>query len=122
MSKIASKYTERRLQQWAEWYGRCNFGLGYPPRSVEGRLRDEGGVLSKGYGLKLPPSNPDAEEVEAILVELNSRSTQQANAVKFDYLLEGPLTVKAKKMGISRSQYIIYRDLGLTWIDGRLTY
>jgi len=121
MAKIASEYTEKRLTQWADWYGRlCDFGLGYPRRSVEGRLRDDGGVLIAGTGLKLPPTNTEAEEVETLLVELGQMYPDRANAVKTEYLSCEPVRTKARKLNMNPTQFMRIRDLGLSWLDGRL--
>lgn len=116
-----SATTEKRLVEWAYWAKRReDGGLGYPHRSVEGRLKEDGGVLPTSNYRQQVGVDEAAEEIEQLIVELGQEGRERADALKLEYLAEEPLIIKARRMRLSRSQFIIYRDLGKAWIDGRL--
>ncbi len=115
-----SDYVEKRLIAWGQWYAKMgDMGLGYPHRSVEGRLKDEGGVLPRGFGSRIPICD-EAEEIEALVVELHRWHSRQAEALRIEYLDIDTLYSKAKKMGVSRNTFVTQRDLAKAWIEGRM--
>lgn len=57
--------------------------LGYPRQSVESRLREQGGVLIAGKGLRLDQSDDTAEAVEQVLEQMTD---VQRRAVEYRWL------------------------------------
>lgn len=114
-------YLEERLYIWAEWYSRGNFyGLGYPSCSIEYRLMREG-VLTRSTAPRPLPSNELAEEIEALVSEMNRYNHQMAMALRHQYFNRGSLRAKAKEMQISHMQFKRYVDMAEQWLIGRLT-
>ena len=86
MSRRGSDYTEKRLCHRAEWAIKNSDGcIGYPRRSVEGRMLDDGGVLPSS-GFRMLPVDADAEQMEALVVGLSQKHPEKAQAVKIQYL------------------------------------
>lgn len=114
-------YVERRLEEWANWYARnIDYGLGYPSRSVEGRLRDEGGVLSKSTGYKRELNHPAAEEIEALIREMSSYNQELAKAIRVEYIKNNTQANKAKLLAVSLAQFKLYLKMAKAWLSGRL--
>lgn len=64
------------LLQWGSWNRKGNGSkLGYAKRTVEGRLQDGELVGIKGSGEYRPPSDPDAESVEAVVSRMSLGSS-----------------------------------------------
>ena len=118
---MVTAYTEKRLEQWGAWARQhTSAGLGYPKRSIEGRLKEDGGVLPSTNTRGSLLAHEEAEEIERLVIELSQYFYEQAEVVKVEYLIYEPLNFKAKRLSMSRSTYITYRDLAMAWIDGRL--
>lgn len=114
-------YVERRLQEWANWYARnLDYGLGYPKRSIEGRLLDEGGYLSKSSGYKRELNHPAAEEIEVLIREMSSYNTELAQAIRIEYIKHNTQASKAKSLSVSLAQFKLYLKMAKAWLSGRL--
>ncbi len=83
---------------------------------MEGRLKDEGGVLPRGFGSRIPICD-EAEEVKALVVELHKYHPRQAETLRIEYLDIDTLYSKARKMGVSRNPFVTQRDLAKSWED-----
>jgi hypothetical protein len=98
-------YVKERLIEWADFFGRLQISIGYPPLSIEGRLMRDGGVLPRST--KSPhdpmPSNPKAEEIEALWKELHTELPKTAKAIKAKYFAPhyATRTEIARKMKVS---------------------
>ncbi len=122
MKAISDTYLEERLNEWADWIVRYNaYGVGYPHKTIEARLREEGGILISGTGQFHPPTNPRAEEIERCLTVLNEQIPKLANAVRAYYLEPGLIKHRAKKAGCSYSQFRVLVDMAKVWLKGRLS-
>lgn len=53
------------VQEWADWSRRHNLGIGYPSRSVEGRMMDDRGVLPAGTRV-IDRRIPQSDQVAAV--------------------------------------------------------
>lgn len=114
-------YVEHRLEEWANWYARnIDYGLGYPKRSVEGRLLDEGGCLSKSLGYKRELNHPAAEEIEALIREMSSYNEELAKAIRVEYIKNNTQANKAKLLSVSLAQFKLYLKMAKAWLSGRL--
>ena len=122
MRKITDEYLEDRLDEWADWSLRIeDNGLGYPRRTIEARLRDEGGVLISGTGCRPLPVHEKAEEMERFIVELYKHKDVLGKALRTQYLEVGTVKYKAKKANTSLSQFKVYVKMAKTWLAGRLS-
>ena len=122
MIMISDEYLDRRIDEWADWVARVDTnGLGFPNKSVEQRLREQGGVLISGTGLKLPPSNERAEEMERLIGDLHQSNPDLANALRAKYLTSGEVKQKAKRLGISAASFTVYVKMAKIWLAGRLS-
>ena len=120
---ISDEYLDERIEEWADWVVRLdNHGLGYPHRTLEARLRDEGGVLISGTGYYCPPGNERAEEIERFIAELHKRNEELAIALRVYYLETGFTKHKAKKIKLSVTQFKIYVRMARMWLAGKLSH
>lgn len=119
---MTAELLEQRLQIWADWYAKySDGGLGYPKRSIEARLREEGGVLIRGSGLRLPPSNSTAEVIEKHVQELAQQNLELATALRCHYFSCGALRKKAETLGISHTQLKLLVTMAKHWLLGRMS-
>lgn len=119
--RACTENTERRLIEWAEWAkSRQDGGLGYPNRSVEGRLKDDGGVLPSSQYKSEVLLNEQAEEIESLIQIMSVKFPILATIIKMEYLHADPLVIKAARLQMSRTQFMRYRDQAKAWLDGQL--
>lgn len=115
-------YVEQRLEQWAEWYMSGNHcGLGYPPRNILQRLREEGGILINGTGMKSFPVNSDAEEIEGLVVRLGILYKPYAEALHIRYFNKLTQISQAKCRGYTERKYQLYLRYAHMWMKGYLS-
>lgn len=113
-------YVNYRLDQWADWYLRNGgFGLGYPKKSVEGKLIDNGGVLIKSTPYLA--CNASAEEIEHLVVELTKQNERLAQVLREQYFGLGTMPRKAKRLGFSYAYFRTQLDMAKQWMAGRLS-
>lgn len=131
MSEESYKYDrelERRLSEWGKWYVNYVTGvLGYPPMSIEGRIRTDGGILSKGTKLPEPPLNSDAEEMDELINALQINYPAYAKAIKLRYTSLNGLEFFANlelfiknRLDVSLRTYTNNIRLGKMWLAGRM--
>ncbi len=119
--KIIDRYVHARLREWANWCVKCTVqGLGYPTRSVEGRLRDDGGVLPKSTAPLQLPTHPRAEEMEMLITEMGAYDAALLRAIRMKYLDKNTLYHEAKVQKISLPT--LKNDLrrAKTWLAAKL--
>src|SRR5947209_3669897 len=115
-------YIETRLQEWANWYIRgSDGGLGYPRRSIEGKLIDNGGCIIRNYQSYRMDINPSAEETEKLLAEMSQYNKSLSKAVKYEYMETGTQSFKASKLGVSLAQFKLNLKIAKAWLVGRLS-
>lgn len=120
-NRTTDYYVHSRLSEWARWAIKCaTMGLGYSTRSIEGRLRDDGGVLAKSTAPLALPSHPDAEEMDALINELGLYDSALVEAIKIKYLECHTLDKAAKLRNISLPTLKSNLRLAKTWLAGRL--
>lgn len=79
-------FVDRMLKRWGKWaVSTLEFGLGYPSRSVEGRLLDGGGLLVKSTAPPQMIYDDESEKVERLLNELGAYKPQLALSLKLKY-------------------------------------
>lgn len=117
---LVSNETERRLQEWAIWSKKKGRGIGYPKRSIEGRLRDEGVILPRKRYQPETFEHPAAEEIENLIVLMSKTLVLQAKVLRDDYLDNTPTEIKMRRLQMSRPKYALYRDSGKSWLEGQL--
>lgn len=121
MSDEFMTYVETRLLQWADWCGSGNwYGLGYPSTSIVYRIMTEG-VIINSTAPKHIPDNKEAEEIEALIVELGKHSEQLAIALRINYITGGSMRYKAKKFAIHREKLTHQVNMARQWMAGRLS-
>lgn len=120
------KYVDARLDQWAAWYSTGNsYGLGYPRRSMEHLLMTEAAV-SKSVKTKYLPCNEEAEEIEALVLEMEAQNKKMAFILRHYYFEPGALRSQVKKFSsdnfsISWKKFKDYVDMARCWLAGRLS-
>jgi hypothetical protein len=118
-------YVKERLIEWADFYGRMQTSIGYPPLSIEGRLMRDGGVLPRST--KSPhdpmPSNTKAEEIEAYWKELHVELPKTAKAIKAKYFAPhyATRTEIARKMRLSVRVFQKRAKAGEEWFFVKLS-
>ena len=120
--RISARYLDGRLDEWADWSMLpYDNGLGYPKKTIEARLHEQGGVLISGTGARHEPTNERAEEIEFLLLELHKHDQRLSMSLRTYYLGDGLIQHKAKKAGFSYSQFKVFVDMGRAWMAGRLS-
>lgn len=116
------RYLDHRLKAWGRWYIKLlEHGHGYPSKSIEGRMKDDGGVLSRSTAHPEPPTNPDAEEIDKLLNELWVTHQDCAMAVRIHYTSTKFIEIEAKSWDMSRRRFYNNLKLGKMWLLGRMT-
>ncbi len=117
------KYVEYRLEIWGDWSKRDHHMLGYPQKTIEWRLINEGGVLIKGTGPKYPPTNFMAEEVEYHIKQMRVDKAEYANAVCDKYLADDNTTneILARRSNMTLRVFQYRLQCGKNWLGPRLT-
>ena len=123
MDSLQDGGIEKLLRCWAYWcIKNSDSGMGFPRRSIIGRLIDEGSCLTKWTGPKPLPVNDTAELVESMIVDMyKSYHPNIANSIREQYIQHGTQAHKARNLGVSTAQYKIHLNMGKAWLAGRLT-
>jgi len=121
MSESFMRYLDRRLDEWGRWYREGNwYGLGYPSCTAEHRMRVEG-IISRCTGPGSIPWNEEAEEIEALVVEMATYGKDMAAALRQQYFGYGSLSRRAASIGISYAQFRICIGMARHWLAGRMS-
>jgi hypothetical protein len=116
------EYVEKRLQDWADWASRRDgHNIGYRKYNILYRIMKEGHQLINSTGEYYPPYYQAAEEIESLVKDLAEHNRKHATALREQYLSRGLQRSKAKKLGISESQFKVHVDLARAWLRGRLS-
>ena len=114
---------DQRLHEWGDWVARQLPGLGYPSRTPEGRLMEDGmlGIASAVSRLEPPPylGHERAAEVHRVVRDLDR--TLQVVAYAHYAARVGPRGGCAA-LGCSRARYYRLLDDLLHYVAGRLGY
>lgn len=123
MANACSKvdwYVNFRLKKWAAWSIKCiNAEIGYPSRSVEGRLMDDGGILSKSSAPFYGFSNEECEEIEAYINELVLYKPKFARALKLKYFSKN-IKNDLEKIGMSKDTYHKHLQGARVWFAAKI--
>ncbi len=115
-------YIDDRLREWANWaLSGWRLGIGYPPCSLEYRLMIEGHVERSYQGLIPMPEHPDAEKIEALLCEMAAQHPKMAEVIRVNYWDKDGIPHKARRTGLSHTQFKAYLSMGRWWLAGRLS-
>ena len=102
------------VELWAHWKrDRSHEPQGYPRRTVEGRLIDEGGLLIAGQGLKLETPADCVECVESAIVTMNG---DYRLVLEAKYLRKWTDAYTARKLGASISTMRRFLDYAYEWV------
>lgn len=105
LNKGLDYYIDYRLRTWGYWYAKVlTHGLGYPSKSIEARMKDDGGVLSKSTAPIALPVNPEAEEIDGLIVKMGNRYPALADAVRVQYT-NSDVKAVLKKLNISHTTH-----------------
>ncbi len=114
-------YLEKRLEEWATWFirGHAN-GLGFSERSIEFRLITEG-IITKSTAPQTVPIHEEAEEIEALVSEMNDYHKPMADALRIQYFSQEGFKERAMQLGISYPLFQNHVKLARYWLAGRLS-
>lgn len=122
MNYDINAYVDCRLDEWAEWYiQHGDLGLGYPRKSLEGRLMDSGGIIAKVTIAPELMCNAEAEEIEQMVLELNQQNAFLAQVLREQYFGKGVMRSKAERMRISCVNFRVHLKMAKLWLAGRLS-
>ena len=101
--EVTTEYVEMRLQAWGRWARTASDGgLGYAGRTIEGRLRAEGGVLVRsGTGRHVEPVESGAEQMDRLVVRLGAVQPQWPEMLRKYYAADLTVEETARELGVS---------------------
>lgn len=115
---------EQMLTRWGPWClrGRQAPALGYSTRTVEARLRDEGGVLISGQGsMGIIEVDEDSEMIEALMGILRGQRPLFAEILEQKYVWGCERKQIAEKVSISEAMVKVYLGRAMAWVGGAVT-
>ena len=86
---MALEDVQRMLERWGAYVSRVEMGgMGYPRRTVEGRLQAEGGVLSRTTGPMIPvvDDDPEAAWCERVVCRMRETHGDLADILRARYV------------------------------------
>ncbi|MEO8964505.1 MAG: hypothetical protein ABI370_07530 [Gammaproteobacteria bacterium] len=114
-------YVEKRLDHWAQWYSTGNYyGLGFHSETIEYVLMTVG-VLIKSTSIKPTPCDEEAEEIEALIIEMAKHNIKMAMALKIQYLSKRKARDRSAELNVCATKFRIYVDMAKQWLAGRLS-
>jgi hypothetical protein len=113
-------YVDKRLKEWVEWYSSDHSGLGYPSRSIEYVLMTEG-IVHRSPGTRVLLSNEEAEEIESLVVEMESYNKRMAIALRTQYFGKRKTRDRSDELKLSASRFRAYVEMAHQWLAGRLS-
>lgn len=95
---------DARLIGWGRWLRLGVDGAtGYPRKTLEARLRDEGGVLISGTGPRPAPIDSEAEEVDRLVQRLGQHRPDWMRMLILHYRDDYTLDEVARSLRVSES-------------------
>jgi hypothetical protein len=114
-------YIEKRLEHWARWFSsNHHYGLGFRSETIEYALMTLG-TLIKSTGIKPLPIDEEAEEIEALVTEMNKHNEKMASALRIHYFHRKKSRDRADAIQLSKSQFKNYVSMAKQWLAGRLS-
>ena len=115
------EYVEKRLDQWVRWFSHGNsYGIGYSSHSIEYTLMTVG-ILVKSTAPKPLPCDEDAEEIEALVVEMAKQNNKMAAALRIHYFDKKKSRARSDEIEVSATQFKLYVNMARQWLAGRLS-
>ncbi len=115
-------YLEYRLQEWANWFCRgLDYGIGYPSKTTDAKLRDNGGIVLRSKGTPYLPCHESAEQIEMIVKKLAMQNKLTADILRLHYTERGSLRHKAEKLKVSHTYFKYCLEMAKQWVAGWLT-
>lgn len=112
-------YIDKRLDHWAEWVLKGNWGnRGYPSKNVLYEWIKMGCVISKAKGRQPLPCDEEAEEVERCVIEMAKQRPKIALALRTEYLIRGTMKQKSKCIHSSLAQFKVDLQMAKQWLAG----
>jgi hypothetical protein len=122
---MTDKEIDVLLNHWAEWVARDkDSGLGFPAKTILGRLADGDITSASGFKPSAPLLNKRdyrAEAVHKSVIKLAHIDSTLSDAVTLHYCQQGSSVTKSKILGVSRRTYFTMLDRARTWLSGFLT-
>src|SRR5579862_7677339 len=105
MNENFMAYVEKRLEHWAQWFhSNHHYGLGFHSETIEYVMMTVG-VLIKSTGVKPLPVDEDAEEIEALVVEMAEQNSKMATALRIHYFDRKKSRDRADAIQMSSTQF-----------------
>lgn len=115
------EYIEARLIEWGRWCCiRESGAAGFPRRTTIGRLRHEGGILSRSQGSSVVPMESGPEQTERAVTRLRVIRHEWADVLMDRYVADRSGRQIALDMNISESSVRVMLTAARAWISGRL--
>lgn len=97
-------HVESRMIAWGIWSRRNLDGaIGYPRRTIEGRLRAEGGVLTSGTGSRPAPVDSASEQIDRIVTRLGDHREEWKRMLVLYYCQDATYDYVAHRLGCAES-------------------
>lgn len=114
-SDLALQAMRTRLEEWAEWYSRGHlYGLGYASQAIEYAILTQG-----RRGVPCLLTHPEAEEIEAWVIEMAQQHPPMARALRAYYFHPGSLRAHALALNVSHTQVKLSLDKAHRWLIRR---
>ena len=122
---MTDKEVDALLHHWAERVARDkDAGLGFPSKTILGRLSDGDISSSSSFKSSTPPLKKRdfrAEAVNKSVIKLSKIDDTLSEAITLHYCHQGSAEKKCKVLGVSRRNYFTMLDRARTWLSGFLT-
>lgn len=112
------KRIESRLYEWGVWIVKCikSQAEGYPSQSTLISAMQG----SRSTAPKYPYDNRYAEEVNAIVLDMEKAHPDWGDVLRREYTDVGSQSSKAKNAGLTRFDYRINLGKAKAWVEARL--
>ena len=97
-----------------------HYGLGFHSETIEYVMMTVG-VLIKSTGVKPLPVDEDAEEIEALVVEMAEQNSKMATALRIHYFDRKKSRDRADAIQMSSTQFKNNVKMAKQWLAGRLS-
>jgi hypothetical protein len=113
-------YVEKRLEGWARWFSMHNDpGLGFHSYTREYVLMTLGTIVQTNT-IKQMPCDEEAEEIEYYVSEMARYDEKLAKILCTHYIGKGPVSDRAKKLGLSYSRFRSCVDMARHWMAAKI--